>query len=282
MRNSDPRVRIVFVYRLRGLSCSQFTAKMVLKLGVSHIFNFSRNSWSGKSKCWRIRCHGDTKSENRKRDQGAHHGNGSQGEGDQDLTEENVSDKHAKSVLIGFLDPMTKQQQPIARVIRLRPWSSRMLLAHQRQTDDIKSEPMQLGKVEGSFFDASTDDTAWEQENVWMMKGGKSCHTCGGKGHFARECQSKGKGKVQEGGWGMGGSKGRYIGKGGSKGGKNQKSFTKGGQKGGKYGKGGGKGPAGGCWTCGGPHFASDRPWTKSRTYQLGEWFPQETGVHTH
>ena len=27
---------------------------------------------------------------------------------DQDLTEENVSDKHAKSVLIGFLDPMTK------------------------------------------------------------------------------------------------------------------------------------------------------------------------------
>ena len=74
----------------------------------------------------------------------------------------------------------------------------------------------------------------------------------------------------------MGGSKGRYIGKGGSKGEKNQKSFTKGGQKGGKYGKGGGKGPAGGCWTCGGPHFASDRPWTKSRTCQLGEWFPQE------
>ena len=46
-----------------------------------------------------------------------------------------------------------------------------MLLAHQRQTDDIKFEPMQSGKVEGSFFDASTDDTAQEQENVWMMKG---------------------------------------------------------------------------------------------------------------
>ena len=77
------------------------------------------------------------------------------------------------------------------------------------------------------------------------------------------------EGEGQEGGWS----------KGGSKGGKDQGEFTKGGQqKGTKCGKGSGKGPAGGCWTCGGPHFASDCPWTKSRTYQSGHWFPQEWG----
>ena len=111
---------------------------------------------------------------------------------------------------------------------------------------------MQLGKVEGrrrGFYDASTDDTTWEQENVWTMKGGKSCHTCGGKGHFARECPSKGEGKGQEGGWSKRGSKGGNQGIPRVPRAKNV--FTKGRQKGGKYGKGGGKGPAGGCWTCG-------------------------------
>ena len=65
---------------------------------------------------------------------------------------------------------------------------------------------MQLGKVEGSLHDASTDDTTWEQEIVWMMNGGKSCHTCRGKGHFAQECPSIGKGKRQNVGWRKGGS----------------------------------------------------------------------------
>ena len=127
-----------------------------------------------------------------------------------DLTEEDVSDMHAKSVLIGFMAPVTKQptaypQGDTFEALKHAVVEFTSAVGTSTATDDVKSEPMQLRKVEGSFYDASTDGTTGEQENVWTMMGGKSCHTCGGKGHFARECPSKGKGKGQEGGWSKGG-----------------------------------------------------------------------------
>ena len=114
-----------------------------------------------------------------------------------DLTEEGVSDIHAKSVLIGFADQMTTQhtahrQGDPFEVFKLAVVEFTNAVATSTAAmDDIKSEPMQLGKVED------------------------------------------------------------------------------------------GKGPVGGCSTCGGPHFASDCPWTTSSTYQLGV-VSSRLGVQTH
>ena len=69
---------------------------------------------------------------------------------------------------------------------------------------------------------------------------------------------------------GKGTHKGGFKGKGFDKGGKDQ------GLKGSKGTKGSGKGPAGGCWTCGGPHFANECPHNQGRTLSLAEWFPSE------
>ena len=125
-----------------------------------------------------------------------------------------MSDIHAKSVLIGFLDPMTKQHTAYRQSDPFEAFKQAVVEftnavgTPTAAMEDIKSEPMQLGKVEESSLDASVDDTIWEQENIRTIKGGKSCHTCGGKGHFARGCPTKGKGKGHEGGWSMEDSRG--------------------------------------------------------------------------
>ena len=122
--------------------------------------------------------------------------------------------------------------------------------------------PMDIGDVKGQG-----DEWGHEYENgygdeheVDVVYGDYRCRNCGGYGHFARECPSKGKGK------GKGGDKGK--GKGFAKGGaaKGDGWGTKGEGKGfGKasygYGakgkgqvqndKGKGKGYQGTCWNCG-------------------------------
>ena len=122
--------------------------------------------------------------------------------------------------------------------------------------------PMDIGDVKGQ-----ADEWGNEYENQYggehevdVVYGDYRCRNCGGYGHFARECPSKGKGK------GKGGDKGK--GKGFTKGGaaKGDGWGTKGEGKGfGKasygYGtkgkgqvqndKGKGKGYQGTCWSCG-------------------------------
>ena len=122
--------------------------------------------------------------------------------------------------------------------------------------------PMDIGDVKGQadgWGNEYEDQYAGEHE-VDVVYGDYWCRNCGGHGHFARECPSKGKGK------GKGGDKGK--GKGFTKGGAPTGDGwgTKGERKGfGKapygYGakgqgqvqtdKGKGKGYQGTCWSCG-------------------------------
>ena len=112
--------------------------------------------------------------------------------------------------------------------------------------------------TESTEFLPAESSSAVDTENIWAVSGGQVCYNCGGRGHYARDCPSKGKGKGHA--------------KMGSKGG--GKSWDKGGKDQGKKGKG----PLGGCWTCGGSHFANESPkgQGKGKTMSLGEWFLAE------
>jgi hypothetical protein len=115
------------------------------------------------------------------------------------------------------------------------------------------------------------DEEAWEESLGAFGKGATQCYACGGFGHMARECPSKGKGKSAHGPYGKSKGKGDFGGKGFTgkgefgkgAGGKSFGGKTFGGDQKGK-GKGGfkgeGKGPAQGCWNCGGAHKAANCP----------------------
>ena len=188
----------------------------------------------------------------------------------EDISGEAVAATHAKSILLTFMDAVTRQHTAAF---------------HGRQSDytKLKQESLQfinntvvgypeakpLGRVGGEEAD-------WEEEERFNALGkgkGKTCYNCNGKCNFSRECPVKGKGK----GGGKGGSKG--MGKSNY-----EKGFGKGnfkGQSGDSKGKG--KGPAKGCWTCGGSHYASQctAGGLVAGTRVLGEWWPECSETET-
>ena len=163
----------------------------------------------------------------------------------EEVAGEPVGEGHWKSVLVGMLDPVTRQH------------TSRMM-GSQHSVHDLKqaileftsnvvidqSDAMQIGQVgeaaqgglAGGAGGAEGEQGGWEAQG-WdaegayaLRKGGPKggCFQCGGA-HYAANCP-KGKGKGNQKGKGKGGG-------------------------GGKVGKGGGKaGPKGGCFNCGGAH----------------------------
>ena len=121
---------------------------------------------------------------------------------------------------------------------------------------------------EWTASDTHSGDTqpTMDKEQVWAVAGAYTFFTCGGKGHIAKDCPSKGKGK---GFFLKGSSKGFFSEQGREKGGKNQGCNGKGGQG------GEGNGPVGRCWTCNKPYFAAECPRMQQKSFPFGEWFAE-------
>ena len=219
------------------------------------------------------------------------------------LTGEALSEPHAMSVLKSFLDDQTRKFTQAYMNEKLDIFRQRVV-GFLTNAGGISRDAMVIGSIgekqkeeNNDAVEEDWDEEQWGNGTAWAIKGGGKgtrrgpaggCFNCGGD-HYASECPNQaGKG-------GKYGSKGSIGGKGGKGGfgGKGDKGgvggFQKGtkgdkggyqkGGKGGKGGKAGGngvKGPAGGCFECGGPHYASECPHMsrQASAYSLSNWWP--------
>ena len=180
----------------------------------------------------------------------------------EDVTGEDVSDNHVKSILVGFLDPTTRQHTAMAHGSKYTSDQLKKVVLEfvNNVTPRKDDNSMQIGRV-GVEADHTEEyhDHGAEETYIGAVGGWGQCYKCQGYGHLARECPSKGKGKGPDSlpltGYGKVGGKGVWQepskGKGKAESG-----------KGGPKGKGKGKRAPmyGACWTCGGAHFANECP----------------------
>ena len=214
----------------------------------------------------------------------------------EDITGEEVSDGHIKSVLVGILDPMTKQHTAMHHGCKHTAEDlKRVVLEFVNNVAGVAGmggDAMQVGSFITGYDNGGAEITCqecspepgtagsqdWGNIEGYMgaVSSGQQCYNCRGYGHIARECPSKGKGKGK-GGWEKGDA-GKSKGKG--------KEGT--GYKGDWGVKGGGKkGPVnGGCWICGEWHYMANCP-SKGKgkgvkgTNSLAETWPDVAGWGT-
>ena len=109
-----------------------------------------------------------------------------------DMTERGIFDMHARSVLIGILDPQTRQHTAYRQADPFELFKNSVLdfvnAAGSSQGELTKSDPMQVGRVEegttnaGSGAEESSDSgIGVEKDNVWAGSGFKQCYNCGVK-----------------------------------------------------------------------------------------------------
>ena len=179
----------------------------------------------------------------------------------EDVTGNTLDDGHAKSILASILDPTTRAHTSTYQGVssKYQDLKRAVLEFANNNTLTAKSDAdaMNIGQLAGEepqWEDVSNNAQAWDvaSDVLSAVSAHTQCHQCAGFGHLAHQCPTPKGGKGAKGSKGGKGGKGsEQMGKGGQKGAKG----SKGGQKGGK------KGPMyGGCWTCGGPHFASECP----------------------
>ena len=150
-----------------------------------------------------------------------------------DLTDQGVSDMHVRSVLVGILDPMTRQHTASAhkQSESFEVFKTAVLeftnAAGMSQKDVSKPDPMHVGGVASSIqcagsaqdsgclgSEACAAGSDLERENMWAVGANFVYHNCGRKGHFVRDCPSEGLGT------GSFPGKGAALGKGFTTGGK--------------------------------------------------------------
>ena len=105
-----------------------------------------------------------------------------------ELTHEGVSDVHATSILIGILDPMTRQHTAYKQSDRFEAFKDAVLeftnaavsMSVGPQTG--KGDPMQIGSLGADLGEWSTHDgesgdeqSSLEKENLWTVAGSRTC-----------------------------------------------------------------------------------------------------------
>ena len=193
-----------------------------------------------------------------------------------DLTDHGVSDMHARSVLIGIFDPMTGQHTANNLSESFEVFKTAVLefatAAGMLQKDVSKLDPMQIEKVAGPTQCASLvqdfgcvgSEACGEVVVIWK---GRTFRLLG---HMlvATTVGEKGilPGIVRQKGWENEAFQGKGL--------HREKGSPKV-KRGGEFDKGGkcpGKEPAGGCWICGGQHYAKECTKGQGKAYHLAEW----------
>ena len=130
----------------------------------------------------------------------------------EDVTGEEVPGMMAKAVLIGILDPLTRQHTATLHTLQYDKLKPKVMeFASNATSSTGGKEAMQADRVEDYYGKRCGDRGGGEGEtyfgsglegeegggfNALGSKGhGKQCFSCKGYGHFSRECPSKGKGK---------------------------------------------------------------------------------------